>query len=308
MPILSNPWSPSEDALLINLCSAGKHTLKEIGQHFFSRKRYAHHVRMRHLGIGNTFRRPPKYTYNTAYFDKVTLENCYWAGMLQTDGCISLRGDYVSIIWGCAEKDRQHMERFKSAVQSTHPIHQLLKKCQLSISDKEKIHPYCRLTFEGAFQWATALKRHFGFDQNKTLRTVPPNLPTHLHKLAFLKGLIDGDGCITHDNTKGGLHMSICGANKELLLWCKGTVDSMNLPSLAHRDTSVNQREGEKCYYWTLGGLTAALLHQILYRLPTPHLARKYESPKVLAIIDYWKTRPEWPSETFFSNILNSTS
>ncbi len=182
-----------------------------------------------------------------------------------------------------------------------------MKRCQLPSRDSEKRHEHCSIWFEGAFEWADALKRNFGFDENKTLRTSPLNLPTLTHKLAYLRGYIDGDGCITHIGTQGGIHMSVCGVNREMIQWFKDVVDSLGLPSLSNRDNNVCQNEGENCHYWRLNGLSAAVLHQLLIQVPTPYLARKWESPKVLAIIDYWKSRPEWPAETFFTNILHDS-
>lgn len=262
---------------------------------------------MRILKIQCTYVRPPKYVYDATYFDELTLENCYWAGILQTDGCLlrNSRTGYLTIVWGCAAKDKPLMELFKRHINSTHPIHMQQKKCALSTVDTEKLHPQCKIVFEGAHQWAASLKRHFGFDHNKTLRTLPPKLPSLKHRLAFLKGLVDGDGCITQDGTNKGISFSFCGVNREIVQWVKDTVDSLELPSLSNRDASVAQREDESCHYYRISGLTAAILHQILYRLPTPHLARKYENPKVMDIVNYWKARPEWPAESLFARILS---
>lgn len=298
------PWTLPEEALLRDLCAAGKHRFKDMLPFFPGRTAGSLTGCARKLDIISTYRNPPKYTYNTAYFDDLTLNTCYWAAILQTDGCVIRRGDYITIQWGCAGKDRHHMEVFKTHIRSTHRIRTQHKKCQLSTRDTNQRHEHCSLWFEGAFQWAAALKRHFGFDENKTLRTSPLNLPTLKHKLAYIKGYIDGDGCITQDGTKSGIIFSICGCNKEMIEWIKSVIDSLNLPSLSNREDTVTRREGESCYYWRLGGLSAAILHQLLVRVPTPSLERKWKTPKILPIIDYWKTRPEWPPESFFANLL----
>jgi hypothetical protein len=92
-----------------------------------------------------------------------------------------------------------------------------------------------------------------------------------------------------------------------MIQWIKSVVDSLSLPTLSNREDTVIKREGESCYYWRLGGLSAAILHQLLVQVPTPSLARKWESSKILPIIDYWKARPEWPPESFFANLLKDT-
>lgn len=302
-------WTPAEEALLKTLCLAGKHRFADMLPFFPGRTNGSLIGCARKLGIVNTYRSPPKYTYDKAYFDKITIDTCYWAAILQTDGCLIKRNDYVTIQWGCAGKDRPHMELFKTYVNSTHRIRIQMKKCQLSTKDVKRGHEHCSIWFEGAFEWAAALKCNFGFDENKTLRTVPLKLPTLKHKLAYLRGYIDGDGCITHSGTPGGIHMSVCGVNREMIQWFKDAVDSLGLPCLSNRDSNVCSRKSENCHYWKLNGLSAAVLHQLLIRIPTPCLARKWESPKVLSTIEYWKARKDvWPPESFFTNILDDLS
>ena len=297
-------WGQEQDSLLKTLCD-GKLSFRQMTRFFPNRTRDAIYARAQILGVKNAYRKPPKYTYNTRYFNEVTLENCYWAAILQTDGCLSRRKNNVSIIWGCAEKDKPHMGIFKTHINSTHPIRTDMKKCGLSTSDTEKDHPHCKITLEGAHEWAAALKKNFGFDHNKTLRTSPLSLPSLKHQLAYIKGFIDG--CVTQSGSESGTNITICGCNKEMLLWVKDVIDSLNLPTLSHnRNSTVHPRENENCYYYGIGGVKAAVLHEILMRTPTPYLSRKWENPKVLATVDYWKSRTDvWPSETYFSSICS---
>jgi len=298
-------WSTEEDLLLKSLCSSGKHRFVDMPALLGKKNKFQVIRRARFLKIVNKQHRPRKYTYNVKYFDTPTLESCYWAGILQTDGCLARRRNYVTIIWGCSSKDRPHMELFRSHIGSTHPIKEQVKKCQLSIKNSEKEHSHCRIAFEGAFEWANALKAHFGFDHNKTLRTSPPALPSLQYKLAYLKGFIDGDGCITYSNQSGAISIGFCGVNRELLIWIKDFVDGLNLPKGRPFTRLVQQKRGEACYYWAVSGLQAAVLHELLIRVPTPQLARKWESPKALVAKQYWKDRADlWPSDAFFTNIL----
>lgn len=301
-------WTPEEDALFTRLCAEGKHRYQDMLP-LFPRlsKVWQFATRARQLGIMNTHVHQRRYTYNVNYFNEPTLESSYWAGILQTDGCILYRNDRPAIIWGCASKDRSHMEAFRAHIASDHPIHEGLKKCKLSTKDPNQGHLNCRITFEGAFEWAAALKQHYGFDHNKTLRTTPPALPSRLHELAFIRGCVDGDGTITSSPQNGAISIRMCGSNRELLLWMKGLVDSLDLPQQKRyvNTTSVVQHKGESCYYWGLSGFQAAVFHELMMRLPTPFIARKWQSPKPLAAKAYWMSRADiWPPESFFANIL----
>lgn len=297
-------WTQTDSDTLVTLATAGKYRLADMAS-LLNTTKYNIKKRIKELGIKAVFRPKGKYTYNTSYFDTSTLESCYWAGILQTDGCLMRRRNSVTIVWACSVKDRGLMELFRSHISSTHPIITVYNRCGLSTKDKNKKHEGCRLSFEGASQWASSLKTHFGFDHNKTLRTAPPNLPSLLHKLAYIKGLWDGDGCITHSNSMGGIHLSLCGCNKELLVWVQQVIAELGLPTPYRRAAHINQAAGENCYYLNYTGLRGSVLHEILYRLPTPYLSRKWDAPKAMEHKAYWKNRPDiWPPEIFFTNLL----
>ena len=209
--------------------------------------------------------------------------------------------------WGCADRDRHHMELFKSMVKAEHPIKDILKKCNLSTPDKEKTHKYCYISFESAKPWTDSLERNFGITINKTLRSQMPRLPTNLLKLSFMRGMMDGDGYVTVLTKRISGTLGICGANREIISWFKQVVDSLRLPTLSTRPQDIKQPKGESCSYWKISGLTASILFELFRRLPTPGLSRKWEDPRLLEISAYWKSRVDlWPSDLFFDNILKS--
>lgn len=260
----------------------------------------------RKQGICSRYVKPPKYTYDTSFFSEVTLNTCYWSAILTTDGCISWRKGRPTIIWSVAEKDKGHMELFKQTIRSTHPLNRHLARCQLSTKDTTKMHVNYTITLEGATEWTTDLARHFGVTHNKTLRCPPPNLPTLLHKLAYIRGYIDGDGTITHNPSDGVMGIGVCGVNREMIAWVREVVESMNLPKAKKaRPALIFQASGENCYYYNVRGFRAAVLLELLRRVPVPNLARKWNNPTILAIVDKWKARTDlWPPEVFFDSLL----
>lgn len=121
-----------------------------------------------------------KYSINDNYFTKYTLNSCYWAGFLAADGCLR---DSNEMVLQLNNQDVKQLELFKNHISSTHPI----KSCPNNMSK---------------LVWASGnmkkdLINNFNVTPHKTFTLKPPPIKDWNFKLAFLIGLIDGDGCIT---------------------------------------------------------------------------------------------------------------
>lgn len=298
-------WTPTEIQHLKDLCDSGLYRFTEIAT-MLNRPLRGTMYKCYERGFNNAYQTPFRYTYDRAFFSRVTLETCYWAAILTTDGCIATRNERPVITWGAAVKDKAHVEVFKRAIGSTHPIHHRHSRCRLSTRDPNQYHESVAIVLENAREWATDLERHFGVTHNKTLRCAPPNLPTLAHKLAYIRGYIDGDGFVTCDPAEGVMSVNVCGLNREMIAWIKDVVDGMSLPTAKKAPPPmVRQAVDENCYYYGIRGFRAAILFELLRRLPVPHLARKWDNPAVLAIVDRWKARVDlWPPNVFFTSLL----
>ena len=288
------------------MCESGQYTFAEMGIRL-GRTACSAVGQARRQGICNRYVRPPKYTYDRSFFSRITLETSYWAAILTTDGCITRRNSNPTIVWSAAGKDKGHMELFQTAIRSTHPLNLAMARCQLSTRDTQKRHINYRLTLEGAREWTADLERNFGVTHNKTLRCPPPNLPTLLHKLAYIRGYIDGDGHITCNQSDGVMSIGVCGVNREMIAWVRQVIEDMDLPKAKKARTAhIFQASGENCYYYSVRGFRAAVLFELLRRVPVPNLSRKWDNPTILAIVDKWKARTDlWPSPLFFDNLLS---
>lgn len=298
-------WTAQEIASLKELCDSGLYRFTDIAAKL-GRPVRGIMYKCYERGFNNAWQTPFKYTYDRAFFARVTLETCYWAAILTTDGCVSWRNGRPTIIWATAEKDLDHMQRFKAAIQSTHPLRKGTARCNLSTSDTQRLHAYRSINLEGAFEWTADLERHFGITRDKMLRCPPPNLPTLAHRLAYIRGYVDGDGFVTCNPNDGVMSISVCGVNREMIAWVKDVVDSMDLPTAKKTALAmIRQATDENCYYYHVRGFRAAVLFELLRRLPVPHLARKWDNPAVVAIVDRWKARVDlWPPDVFFDNLL----
>jgi hypothetical protein len=162
--------------------------------------------------------RPAKYRCNHRFFESIDAEApAYWLGFLAADGCISPSNNTVKL--GLSEKDRAHIERFREALESNHPIR---SRCGTGFS---------ATTISAQFQIASAamledLGRH-GIHPRKTFSLRWPVLPDALIR-HYLRGYFDGDGCFT-GSRQGSLSFSLAG-NRDFLLGCRRyLVDSCSL-------------------------------------------------------------------------------
>lgn len=253
------------------------------------------------------------YTHDKTFFSRVTPETCYWAGIMTTDGSIiKHKNAQLGLSLTAAIKDIDHVERWKGAIKATHPIRRAFGKCQLSSRDPEALHEHCMLRLDSAPELVADLERTFNITHNKTLRCPPPELPTTLHKLCYMRGYVDGDGDITAAETQlGFVDMGVCGCNRELIANIKDIVDSLDIPHIhpARRPSLLYQVEGENCHYYALRGFRAAVLFELLRRTPTPNMSRKWDNPKVLRHVQHWKDQADrWPPESWFAERLRDCS
>lgn len=300
-------WTEQELSKLKELCDSGKYRFEDMPA-IIGRTKKGIMFKCYELGWGNNYQTPRKYSLDKTYFSTIGLDQCFFTGCLVTDGSLNKRsdGNGYSLRWSVAVKDRHLLEEFAKQTKCTHPLKTTWNKCQISTVDPERKFENVLLSIHDPREWIIDLKKNFGFTSNKCRCFPPPVLPTMQHKLAFMAGLITGDGTITHGDTIRDIMVSICGINRDLISWFKDTIDSLNLPTLSHRPALIASRDDENCYYYKRTGLSAAILVELLTRLPVYCLERKFKSPKALEIISYWKSRPEWPPESFFQSILSN--
>lgn len=122
-----------------------------------------------------------KYSCNNDVFSKITPESCYWAGFLAADGCIDNHTLKIEI----SDKDREHLEKLKSFLEFSGDIKTSIKK--------EKLYVRLNVT---SVKIVEDLKNNFGIVPRKTFCLEPPPNVNNENIRHFIRGLIDGDGCI----------------------------------------------------------------------------------------------------------------
>lgn len=123
-----------------------------------------------------------QFHYNVNFFSAYTPENCYWAGFLMADGYIRNNNLHKKVHIKLAPKDRNHIQKFIISINGNY-----------NIKDKEL---YSSVDISG--QWfVNDLERNFGIINRKSLiASYPYQMPKQFDK-HFIRGNMDGDGCIT---------------------------------------------------------------------------------------------------------------
>jgi hypothetical protein len=201
------------------------------------------------------------------FFDGFTMTNCYWAGFIAADGCLYPR--YKQLSFDLKLTD----------------FTQLLKFCKAS-GCKEKVKAVYRkdkgvwaaqLYVRGVEDWVRDLGFYFNITPKKSLTLKPPSsLVERGHYLAYIRGLIDGDGCIgkyfmpKQDRWDWVIHLR--GTN-EVLNYVKGIFDELVPTEGKKRVAKVTTKPPIQ---YVVRGLRAEKIIALLASIDTPYLERKW--------------------------------
>lgn len=163
--------------------------------------------KLKKLGALN---KPIVYQWNDCYFDIDSEESFYWAGFIAADGCVKIKDKkYKQLSIGLAQKDHEHLCKFKKCISFTGPVHKingLVKKSEVTISSAKMFDDLSR----------------FNIVPRKTLvYEFPEWLVSHPNVNHFMRGYFDGDGSFyttlgKNKNTKQ-LYFSLRGTKKFLI-------------------------------------------------------------------------------------------
>ena len=130
-----------------------------------------------------------KYSLDEAFFEKLDTNNkCYILGFLYADGNISNDGLKVKLV--LQERDKEILEKIKKEMNSGRPLAFMeeSKRNHLGKQDQWKLEISCKKMVKDLEQW--------GVIPNKTLKLKYPDFLSDDQHSHFLRGVMDGDGCI----------------------------------------------------------------------------------------------------------------
>lgn len=155
------------------------------------------------------------YNFNKQYFSTLNEENSYWAGFIAADGCILNTENAILI--GLSDKDKKHLMKFKICINADNPI----KTRNCTSNGKRYLSAY--LSLYSAKQMINDLNKHFNITPHKSLTLQPPNIVEENLIRHFIRGYMDGDGCIYFSKTANDWIVDFVGT-KESLEWIKENI------------------------------------------------------------------------------------
>lgn len=199
------------------------------------------------------------YHYNLDFFNKDTEELYYFLGFIASDGYVN--DEYVSLALN--EKDKEILDKFTNIICPDKPLRykESTKSYELKISNKKL---------------AQKTKTFFRMKTNKKCLEIEfPYIPNSFLK-DFIRGYVDGDGCIDFTLAKKGekrykgARLRILGNESFLYELNNATKDFYQ-----HKTNAIRKKGKENVYEVTYNFKTAKNILKSLYENNTISLERK---------------------------------
>ena len=270
-------WTTEDSLKLESLVLPGTLSFKDIGV-IMNRTASSCQKRSVVLGLSNNYIRK-LYSVNEDFWKNPNPINSYWAGFSAADCNIELRaGGHYSYRLELQVGDKAHLEKFKSDIDFTGPIHDYSRPNLNCFTSKIQINSDI---------WAEDLKNNFGIIPKKTKTIMPPNASDEL-LFHWLVGYTDGDGsiCISKDST---IYISYVSCSGLLINWIKEYFDKFG-SKLSNKAINVKNYDN-KYYTFKMGGLKAAQFIDKVNNSGVYCLSRKWKNPIILDKIAAYKSQ-----------------
>lgn len=122
------------------------------------------------------------YNLNYKIFDNIDSEHkAYWLGFMFADGHIS---NQDTIMLTVQKKDVEIIHKWKEFLSAEHPISN-------DTHNNPSLNIKCKYLCDRFRQLGYTNRKSYSIDFNKIINNIPDNLRNH-----FIRGMVDGDGCI----------------------------------------------------------------------------------------------------------------
>lgn len=225
--------------------------------------------------------------FDKHYFDEInSADKAYWLGFIYADGYVIKKEESRNYELGIElnRNDEYHLQKFNKELGGVHAIYQ--KHKDLYIADNPEIsHVDTSVIRVYSADIVDALEKH-GVVQNKT------NIPNTFPKMEgvffmdFLRGYVDGDGCIYVSNAyyKSQIHITSC-YSQVLEYIRKVLLDNYKIQSRVYK-------ENERKHRLYIAQKDILKFLDLLYESPEcTCLKRKYE--KYLELKSLYNSHPQ---------------
>lgn len=204
-------------------------------------------------------------------FKTITNESSYWAGFLAADGNISKNERIVT--FGLKYSDIKTVEKFKEFTKTSNKITTYNSKC------KGKTFQFCIIGITSK-KICEDLAINFNIVPQKSLILKPPNIESNFLDY-YIKGYIDGDGCIYFHKNEG-LRISAVGTF-DLLSKTKSRFEEI---LISKAGMSIYKQKGKNCYTLSVSNSSARNLFTHYYKLQYG-LERKWTKEKYKLVTEW---------------------
>ncbi|MEW6125631.1 MAG: LAGLIDADG family homing endonuclease [Acidobacteriota bacterium] len=233
------------------------------------------------------------YNKDSSYFKLPNPENSYWAGFIAADGCLYAKKNQLLLY--TAQKHRDHLRRFASAVQYDGPIVEMKK-------NKSAFQSYSSLAglqICGVSEWLRDLELNFNVTPKKSHTLQPPTLADNDCILAFVVGYLDGDGCINlfdKDRKQPYVSITFTSGSEDILAWIRDFFDE-NYPTARTDKAGIYRLRSHNPLYpntytfrYRVNGVRAKLFLNQCIDADIMRLKSKWEK------YELWRAQQDWPS------------
>lgn len=186
-----------------------------------------------------------------------TEEKAYFLGIMYSDGSVTQNQFYLKL------KDEDVIVKFKKALQ-----------CGYSIKHSE--FPYYNYILQISSKEMCSDLIKLGCTPNKTRTIKFPNIDKSLYR-HFIRGFMDGDGCIRVGRTKGKCMFDITSASHEFIIQLK------EILSIVATHIGISKESKYDVWHLRCAGKQTQQILDWLYADSTIYMERKYFKYKLLS-------------------------
>lgn len=206
-----------------------------------------------------------KYKYDTSVFEMFSPESCYWSGFIAADG--NVYNGRLTILLN--KKDVAHLEKFLRFVSTDKKIEYIIGGFLNTEYAVVRIN---------STKIVKDLKNNFNIIPNKSLILEPPkDMPENLiHH--FIRGFMDGDGCISFSNNYP--EISFTTGSENILIWIKNNIKKNNLVG----NPKIIKRKNSNTFSLKFGGNQSKIILDWIYKESNVEILLDRKHNKFLSI------------------------
>ena len=266
--------SINEQKHIIKLYEYGISTIKIGEMYGLSSSTIAYYLYKQGVKLRDNSINSRLFTVNHNYFEKIDSDDkAYWLGFMYADGYVASKSNQVGLT--ISKKDINHLEKFRSCLDCNYPIH------TYRFYGYSKGNEYCRFIVTSRKLKDDLIKQ--GCIKNKTNVLSAPIIREDLIP-DFIRGYIDGDGCIAFTHIKGypDWRVKICGTI-DILDFIKKYIEENDL-AIIRRYYERKPGQIVKTLELTGNNRVKKFL-ELIYKDSTVFLERKYN--KYIELVNY---------------------